>query len=89
MRRKKEREIAGKPEPARIKVCPVCGKEFQVPVTNPDKECCSRDCADKKRTKKREKICPVCGKVFNLKYANSKQTCCSISCANKLRHSKK
>ena len=84
---KKEREKIGKPEPARIKTCPVCGKEFQVPSTNPNKKCCSTSCGYQSRKKNREKFCPICGKSFALRYANSKQICCSISCANKLRHS--
>ena len=82
---KKQRETEGKPEPDRIKTCPVCGKEFQVPVTNPKKTCCSRACGYQIRKKPCEKICPVCGKTFTLRYASSTQICCSNSCANKLR----
>lgn len=88
LRWQKQREIQNKTKPPSHRICPICGKEFPVPVTNPKKICCSPECGYKNRKNRRlDKICPICHKIFYPK-KNNQQTC-SNSCANKLRWQKR
>ena len=50
-----------------VKVCPVCGKEFEVypyQLKNGKGKYCSVECAHKSLEKKEEVICSLCGKTF-------------------------
>lgn len=60
------------PDNERYKICPVCGKKFEVYQRN-SPATCSYKCGFKLRTenhpnkKDYTKICPICGKAFNAK----------------------
>lgn len=71
------------------KICPICGKEFQIPdFREKTAKYCSQECQKISLKKKPNCICEICGKEFHLKpYSlnKSKHHCCSIECANKLK----
>ncbi len=74
------------------KICPVCGKEFELKFPSYEVNCCSPTCASKIRSKRKpsvEKICPICGKSFRLISPSKKQTYCSKNCAAKVTGRKK
>lgn len=72
----------------RIKICPICGKEFKVTSRN-GANTCSYKCGAKLRaithpnTKDCTKICPVCGKEFNAKRGGHYNQ--AVYCSNKCR----
>ena len=73
----------------RFKICPICGKRFEISQRNGSKTC-SRKCgAELKKinhpnTKDYTKICPVCGKKFNAKRGGhyNQAVYCSRECKN-------
>ena len=73
----------------RFKICPICGKRFEISQRNGSKTC-SRKCgAELKKinhpnTKDYIKICPICGKEFNAKRGGhyNQAVYCSRECKN-------
>lgn len=73
-----------------LKICWVCGKEFE--ATRKDCKCCSKDCWKKLRAAKRRKShtttkCKYCGKIFLQK--KESQVFCSEECHNKYHNKDK
>ena len=77
------------PDNERYRICPVCGKEFEVSQRKGAKTC-SYKCGFKLRTethpnkKDYAKICPICGKKFNAKRGGHFKDAvyCSNECKN-------
>lgn len=71
------------------KICPICGKEFQVPeFREKTAKYCSQECQRKSLKKEPNCTCEVCGKKFHVKpyqLKRYKHHCCSKECANKLK----
>lgn len=79
------------------KVCPICGKSFEVPRCYQGRiRCCSRVCADRYRSKllkgvkwgahvypRRPRTCEYCGKAY---YGKPDRKYCSRDCADKAKH---
>jgi hypothetical protein len=76
------------PKERKHKICPICGKEFEVKQLK-GAITCSRECGFKLRsinhvnTKNYTKICPMCGKPFNAKDHFKDRIYCSNECRNK------
>lgn len=71
-----------------IKICPICGEEFQVPVYRKTAKYCSTKCQKISLQAKPNCICEVCGKEFHLKPSQLnkyKHHCCSRQCSDKLK----
>ena len=72
----------------RYRICPVCGKSFEIKQRSSTKTTCSRKCAGVLRTlnnsKDYTKICPICGKSFNAKRGGhfNQAVYCSVKCKN-------
>ena len=72
----------------RYRICPVCGKSFEIKQRSSTKTTCSRKCAGALRTlnnsKDYTKICPICGKSFNAKRGGhfNQAVYCSVKCKN-------
>ena len=72
----------------RYRICPVCGKIFEIKQISSTKTTCSRKCAGVLRTlnngKDYTKICPICGKSFNAKRGGhfNQAVYCSVKCKN-------
>lgn len=62
-----------------VKKCPICEREFYVSLSKKHVECCSIDCANKKRKKIMNKECAYCGNLFSP--YNSHQKYCSNQCS--------
>lgn len=77
------------PEKERHRICPVCGKEYEISQRNGEKTC-SYSCGAKLRamkkpnTKDYTKICPVCNKKFDAKRGGhfNQAVYCSNRCRN-------
>ena len=68
-----------------VKICEVCGKEFEANNKNNANRFCSRDCYDiNHRIVEKTRTCPVCGCRFNAKASEDKY--CSWECYNSDRH---
>lgn len=81
----------GKIRNMKQQICPICGKTFEIPVSNKQKTC-SKECGIKMRaitraekTKhKYEKECPICGKIFEDRGGHyNERICCSRECQAK------
>ena len=63
------------------KICPVCGKEFQVCPSYDSIVYCSQKCSGISQTKPRtKKICPVCKITFEVLPCQNDTICCSRKC---------
>ena len=77
------------PDEERYRICPICGKEYEVSFRNGAKTC-SYECGFKLRTKTHSntkdytKICPICGERFNAKRGGhfNQAVYCSAKCRN-------
>lgn len=77
------------PDEERYRICPICGKEYEVSSRNGAKTC-SYECGFKLRTKTHPntkdytKICPICGESFNAKRGGhfNQAVYCSAKCRN-------
>lgn len=72
----------------RYRICPVCGKSFEIKQRSSTKTTCSRKCAGVLRTlnnsKDYTKIFPICGNSFNAKRGGhfNQAVYCSVKCKN-------
>lgn len=71
------------------KICPICGKEFEVPHwREKTAKYCSPECRQLGLKAKPNCVCEVCGKEFHIKpyHKNKyKHHCCSKECLHKLK----
>lgn len=78
-------------ENERKKVCPICGKEYQIKSRTNLNKTCSRKCGfilrsitHKEQTKNKfKKQCPICNKIFEDRNGHLKdRVYCSVKCKN-------
>ena len=81
----KEKTIKEK-KPLLKKVCPICGKEFEVPSWRQNAKYCSAECKNKSLRAENETTCTQCGKKFHQKKSHKDKYCknkvyfCSREC---------
>ena len=71
-----------------IKICPICGKQFEVPNWRPNAKYCSVECQHQSLHGDLNCTCEYCGKKFHLKpyqLNRYKHHCCSRECLSHLK----
>lgn len=72
------------------RTCVICGKEFSVSISHPEKKTCSSHCAGQLASLSRgghlatPRKCAICGKEFMTRWASSTERTCSHACGYKL-----